>query len=107
MIAVAFASVMPGITFLSEITTRGMELSQSLCRMTFHGNSRLVLFPVRVRSSFLIFVAVMMCLIVASPLTDNILLKDYFCVDLRTKPEVKFSRPAIQNPLRASPRRRG
>src|SRR5215204_5355750 len=57
MILVAFLRVMPGTTFLSTMTTRGIELFQSLWRSTFHGSSGLALVPVRLRSAFLGFVA--------------------------------------------------
>ena len=57
MTAVAFLSVMPGMTFFSTITTRGIEFAQSLCRITFQGSSGFGLLLVRVRLSFSIFAA--------------------------------------------------
>src|SRR3712207_6321654 len=56
MILVAFLRVIPGMTFWRIITTRGMEFSQSLCRMTFHGRSGLTLNRVWVPSALLIIV---------------------------------------------------
>src|SRR5215208_3018970 len=54
MILVAFLRVMPGMTFLRITTTRGIEFSQSLCKMTFQGRSGLALLRVRVTSALLI-----------------------------------------------------
>lgn len=57
MILVAFLRVMPGMTLLRIITTRGIEFNQSLCKMTFQGKSGLILTAVRVPSVLLTFVA--------------------------------------------------
>src|SRR5215203_5812403 len=58
MILVAFLRVMPGMTFLRITTTRGIEFSQSLCKMTFQGRSDLALLAVRVACALLMCVAV-------------------------------------------------
>jgi hypothetical protein len=58
MILVAFFRVMPGMTFLRITTTRGIELSQSLCKMTLQGRSVLALLADRVLSALLVPVAV-------------------------------------------------
>jgi hypothetical protein len=57
MIFVAFLRVMSGMIFLRITTTRGIEFSQSLCKMTFQGRSGLALLAVWVRCVLLICVA--------------------------------------------------
>src|SRR5215203_6243690 len=80
---------MPGITLFKITTTRGIELSQSLCRMTFHGSSGLTLFRVRLRLSFLLFVATMIGGILVLIPVKRIDRIGCFCVVLRTKPDRK------------------
>src|SRR5215208_3943089 len=65
MILVAFLRLMPGMTFLRITTTRGIEFSQSLCKMTLQGRSGLALLPVRVPAALLICVAVIKYLVIA------------------------------------------
>jgi hypothetical protein len=67
---------MPGMTFFRTITTRGIEFSQSLCRMTFQGSSGLALLPVWLCLSFLIFVAAIVEDILASRPARRITRKD-------------------------------
>src|SRR5215207_5498359 len=85
---------MPGITLFKITTTRGIELSQSLCRMTFHGSSGLALFRVRLRLSFLLFVAAIVGGILAPIPVKDIDLTGHFIAHLRTKPhsEIGLSR---------------
>src|SRR5215217_9666414 len=61
MILVAFFRVMPGTTFLRITTTRGMEFSQSLCKMTFQGRSGLLLLAVWVPCALSVCVVVIYC----------------------------------------------
>src|SRR4028118_125016 len=57
MILVAFLRVIPGTTLLRTSTTRGIELFQSLWKITFHGGSGSGSRLVGARFSLLCFVA--------------------------------------------------
>src|SRR5215207_7813384 len=95
MILVAFLRVMPGTTFLSTMTTRGIELFQSLWRSTFHGSSGLALFFVRLRSALLGFVAGILSPLWHSAETDASSKKTSLLLTPRTKPDTLASRARL------------